>query len=364
MNCMNIDYNTFSNFIDHEYYQFDATDYGNWYYGDYSFVNFRTSINEITHQWMNNSITEEFNCFMEENSHIIADEDKIIVLYDKGEISITDEEALEYMEENNVSDNEIVNYLINGDFDDTNRTINNYGLLYDQFNNNWGAIVDERAIASELANWIDILQVGKTWFFDFREGDGVFFDENDDIFAQDFYEAVEECGARTDADPAEVPELDDDIGDITELSAVIDYDNRDYAAIYLGNGNFIVGDDSGQSHTQILNKWLKQHQKEKSSSDWYRVSAEEVQDTTQAEAVAFCHIIDDCVFVDVNSEMINCNGEEVIDAAMATGDYSKGYIYRSSQNTIERIANKRLISNEILKLYQKLGKRVYVQQIR
>ena len=209
--------------------------------------------------------------------------------------------------------------------------------------------------------------VGDLWFFDFDTGYGNLMDDekDKDLFEEDFHDALFDACANGDVLAEEIPALDDKIGDTTQLIKRIDYDNRDYAAIYLGDGNFIIGEDSGKSHTEILNKWLKEHGKEESGEQWYRLDTEDVQNLTNATSIAFCHIIGDCVFVDVDSsEMLDCTPEEVVHAAIKNYGYAKGYAYSPEDLDITRIAKKYLVTPDIARLYQILGKRVKVRQIR
>ena len=357
----------FTDYIWNEYNTWQETDYDNYYFAGDDFSGYKSLENEIIDKCFAEELDDDVFSWLE-NGCLIFDRNKVYNLYKSGDIEINDSEAEKAIEEGEVDTDEIINYLCTGDFTDDS-DYDSYGPAYDYaINGGWKDVLDMDDVYNFVDNNINIMHIGDLWFFQL-DGDGHLWDEDDYQFTEVFGELLDDLQSETAISPEEVPDLDDETGDTTYINYRIDYDNRDYAGIYVGNGEFIFG-DNGETHTEMLQAWLDEKANEDEeeqmelSSKWHRVDADEVQEATGGECIAFCHVIGDCFFVDADSEMLNCDAEEVVDAAMKTGRFDKGYIYHSWDNTIYREARKHLVTKEILRLQQKLGKRVYVAQIR
>ena len=145
----------------------------------------------------------------------------------------------------------------------------------------------------------------------------------------------------------EVAESDDKVGDVFSLDdARIDYDTRDSAFIYIDGE--IVESDNGETHSQLLQRYLEENDKnvpqDLRNRDQYRGSRPSVQQTkkmTNADDVAFGHIVDDCAFIEVIS-----GGATLDDVANACKkDYSK--VYQYDGENIKRVASSKSMEDVI-----------------
>ena len=352
----------FTSFIGRTLDEFTDTNYSDWYYGDDDFSTFMESVHSIivhyVYKEFNNST---FNNWLVDYDLVVLNEKDIVRLYEQEELEL-DGDDIEYIENNHLTKTQIANLIISGDENDNRRTIGDNEYIADYvLRYGFDTCIDIDATVKRAMKSIDILHVNNVWFYDFLDGHGNIYDgaqDDYDLLAKDFYDALTESGCII-TPLIELTEIDDEIGETTPVDGMIDYNTRDMAAVYIGNGEFIIG-SRGESHTQMLNEWLKNHNKDQLSEQWFRTDSEEVQQATGGQCVAFCHIIGDCLFVD--NYMEHCTIEEVTKAAKATGDFRKVYLYNCNDDTITRTA-KRLLANNILRLYKILGKHVPVKQV-
>ena len=144
----------------------------------------------------------------------------------------------------------------------------------------------------------------------------------------------------------EVAESDDKVGDVFSLSDTIDYDTRDNAFIYIDGE--IVESNNGETHSQLLQRYLEENDKnvpqDLRDRDQYRASRPSVTQTkkmTNADDVAFGHIVDDCAFIEVVS-----GGATIDDVANACKkDYSK--VYQYDGDNIKRVASSKKMEDVI-----------------
>ena len=144
----------------------------------------------------------------------------------------------------------------------------------------------------------------------------------------------------------EVAESDDKVGDVFSLSDLIDYDTRDSAFIYIDGK--IIESDNGETHSQLLQRYLEENDKnvpqDLRDRDQYRASRPSVKQTkkmTNADDVAFGHIVDDCAFIEVIS-----GGATIDDVANACKkDYSK--VYQYDGDNIKRVASSKKMEDVI-----------------
>ena len=205
---------------------------------------------------------------------------------------------------------------------------------------------------------ISTFKIGDLFFVRFYGGE----DYNDSMPSFDFKFQVGFSGIlpkikqHFGIDPRALPDTEDNIDDKQLLTNYIDFNNRTYAAVYIGNGQFIVG-DSRDTHTQMLNKYLKDSQL---SQTWGRTDINEVQEKCNVPAVAFCHVINDCLFIDTDAKMLNCTLDEVVRAAKS--QYSKVYEYKPNSYTTIRKA-KRLQTTETMLLQRLFSRHIYIRQL-
>lgn len=132
----------------------------------------------------------------------------------------------------------------------------------------------------------------------------------------------------------ELLEEDDKVGDYTNISDILDVKTRNSAFVYI-NGEIIEG-DYNESHAQIINNYLQTNGDERLNDDWYRPTPNEVKYKTDAEQIAFGHIVDNMAFIETCE---NCSPEEVVQALEEDYEFSKIYYYnRSSNANLKRLA--------------------------
>ena len=129
----------------------------------------------------------------------------------------------------------------------------------------------------------------------------------------------------------ELCNIDDSIGEETEIIGYIDFDNRIAAFVDL-DGEILVSDD-GMTHAQLINKYLEEYDKEL-DDDWYRPDAKEVSEKSGHINVAFGHIVNDNVWVIDDSTLTDISVEDVVSDIKKSGEkYSKIYSYDTSNVT-------------------------------
>ena len=120
--------------------------------------------------------------------------------------------------------------------------------------------------------------------------------------------------------------VDDSIGDETEIIGYIDVGNRIAAFVDL-DGEILVSDD-GMSHAQLINEYLSKNEEGKLDDDWYRPDVKEISEKSGYVNVAFGHIVNDNVWVIEDSTLTNISAEDVANDIKASGNkYTKIYSY-------------------------------------
>ena len=145
--------------------------------------------------------------------------------------------------------------------------------------------------------------------------------------------------------------INDKIGDSFEIIEDVDYLSRDYAFMYL-DGDILQG-DAGETHSQIVNHYLRDMGKDTISDDYdekkdfSRPSLRQIKHFTDAEHVGFGHILNDVGFIET---IKNCSVEDVKNALQDEYDLKKIYMYIRNFNGdyVQRIA-KRLKASSIEK---------------
>ena len=129
----------------------------------------------------------------------------------------------------------------------------------------------------------------------------------------------------------ELCNIDDSIGEESELLDTIDVENRIAAFVDL-DGEILVSDD-GMSHAQLINKYLEEYDEEL-DDDWYRPDVKEISGKSGHVNVAFGHIVNDNVWVIEDSTLTDMSVEDVVSDIKASGKkYTKIYSYDGSNVT-------------------------------
>jgi 6-pyruvoyl-tetrahydropterin synthase len=123
----------------------------------------------------------------------------------------------------------------------------------------------------------------------------------------------------------ELCNIDDSIGEESEIIDTIDFDNRDAAFVDL-DGEILVS-DNGMTHAQLINEYLKEYDEELNDG-WYRPDVEEIENKSGAERVAFGHIVNDNVWIIDDGTLTDISAEDVANDIKASGNkYTKIYSY-------------------------------------
>jgi hypothetical protein len=135
------------------------------------------------------------------------------------------------------------------------------------------------------------------------------------------------------ADVNSLCDIDDNIGEDTEIEGGVDYDNRDAAFVDI-DGRILVSDE-GESHAQLVNEYLDSIDCEELNDGWFRPDVEEIEEKSDGErAVAFGHIVNDNVWIIEDGTLTNISVEDVISDIKASGkEYTKIYSYDMSDVT-------------------------------
>ena len=129
----------------------------------------------------------------------------------------------------------------------------------------------------------------------------------------------------------ELCNIDDSIGEESEIIDTIDFDNRIAAFVDL-DGEILVSDD-GMTHAQLINEYLKEYDEELNDG-WYRPDAKEVNEKSGHVNVAFGHIVNDNVWVIEDYTLTDISVEDVVSDIKASGKkYTKIYSYDTSNVT-------------------------------
>lgn len=135
------------------------------------------------------------------------------------------------------------------------------------------------------------------------------------------------------ADVNSLCDIDDNIGEDTEIEGRVDYDNRDAAFVDI-DGQILVSDE-GESHAQLVNKYLDSIGGDELNDDWYRPDVEEIEEKSDGgRAVAFGHIVNDNVWIIEDGTLTDISVEDVVSDIKASGkEYTKIYSYDMSDAT-------------------------------
>lgn len=125
-----------------------------------------------------------------------------------------------------------------------------------------------------------------------------------------------------------ISDLDDSIGDVTILSDRLDYDTRDYAFVDI-DGTVLIS-DKGNSHAQIIQKYLDEQSGEKLEDEWRRPLMKEM-DNFSNQYYAFGHILDDNIFIETYT-LDGTSIDKIISDLESSGiNYNKIYEYGSDE---------------------------------
>lgn len=146
--------------------------------------------------------------------------------------------------------------------------------------------------------------------------------------------------------PSELLEHDDKVGDVVyiENDAQIDYDNRDYAFIYIDGEIYYNDTDSSLSHSELLVEYLQEHGEddnipedmlngEKADS---RPTKQRLQRLTGGEDVAFGHVMNGVAYVE--TLVGNVDAETVSKVCKKELDVAKVYQLDAAQQLVRRLA--------------------------
>ena len=144
---------------------------------------------------------------------------------------------------------------------------------------------------------------------------------------------------------SDLSELDDNIGDTTEVESTenLDYDTRDAAFIYIA-GDCIQG-GHGETHAQILEKYLEDVGKgDRIPKDFEgdgdiggsRPSQARMERLTGTKDIAFGHIVDNMAFIEVLES--GANEDDVAKACVKQLGVDKAYFYDTNNYLVQRLA--------------------------
>jgi hypothetical protein len=133
-----------------------------------------------------------------------------------------------------------------------------------------------------------------------------------------------------------IPELDDEIGDMTLLTDNIDYDTRESALVDI-DGTILIG-EHGSSHAQVLQKYINEVSNEEYQleDEWYRPGDDEINKVLNPQYTAFGHVIDKDIIIEEHSLKDVTIGKVISDIDDSNISYDK--IYEYIDNKITRVA--------------------------
>ena len=146
--------------------------------------------------------------------------------------------------------------------------------------------------------------------------------------------------------PSELLEHDDKVGDVVyiENDAHIDYDNRDYAFIYIDGEIYYNDEDSSLSHSELLVEYLQEHGEDDNipedmlngKKEDSRPTKQRLQRLTGGEYVAFGHVMDNVAYVETLVGSVDA--ETVSKACKKQLDVAKVYQLDTAQQLVRRLA--------------------------
>ena len=134
----------------------------------------------------------------------------------------------------------------------------------------------------------------------------------------------------------ELAKLDDEIGDEFENLVRRDYDNRDAAFIDI-DGEILVS-DKGETHAELVNKYLESLDKEKLNNTFNRPRDYVMSEF--AKIFGFGMIQDDVWFIDDNVYFGNMNSDEIVED-IKKSEYKPKKIYISDNGYLTRAARRK-----------------------
>ena len=152
-------------------------------------------------------------------------------------------------------------------------------------------------------------------------------------YAADKIEAKDEEFYHLDIDPFNIKIVKDSVGDTNQLTNRIDYDSRTAAFVDI-DGHILVSDE-GESHAQLVNKYLDSIGSKELDDDWFRPDVEEIEEKSYGKrTVAFGHICQCDVWVIEEIACTNISVDEVVSDIKESGnEYSKIYSYYDDEIT-------------------------------
>ena len=124
---------------------------------------------------------------------------------------------------------------------------------------------------------------------------------------------------------SELNKLNDNIGDKIDIPQKLDFNNRDKAFIFIAPDTLLIS-DKGESHTQMLNKYLDT----KSDDEKTRKTDKELSDSN-IEQTSFGHIIDNIAFIET------LQGVSVETVMKSLNNFKKVYLYDDANKIVERL---------------------------
>lgn len=167
---------------------------------------------------------------------------------------------------------------------------------------------------------------------------------NAEFYSNDLCLAMKEYAKENQNNPAlnkrmtarELAELDDEIGDEFENFVTRDYDNRDAAFIDI-DGEIFVSEE-GETHAQLVNKYLESIDKEKLNNTFNRPRDSVMSEF--AEKFGFGMIQDGVWFIDDNVYFGNMNSDEIVED-IKKSKYKPKKIYISDDSYLTRAARRK-----------------------
>jgi len=164
---------------------------------------------------------------------------------------------------------------------------------------------------------------------------------NAEFYSNDLCLAMKEYAKKNQNNPAlnkkmtarELAELDDEVGDEFENFVRRDYDNRDAAFIDI-DGEILVSEE-GETHAQLVNKYLESIDKEKLDNTFNRPRDSVMSEF--AENFGFGMIQDGVWFIDDNIYFGNMNSSEIVED-IKKSEYKPKKIYISDDGYLTRAA--------------------------
>ncbi len=242
----------------------------------------------------------------------------------------------------NINSEEYLDGIINSDV-----LVSEYNSWLDDYDSEDELSITDNCV-SEIADDIP----SETYFEEeFDRAKDIYMEENERLYG--FGEENQDETLELDYDEksasvdtwSDLSELDDNIGDTTEVDSTedLDYDTRDAAFIYIA-GDCIKG-DSGETHAQILEKYLEDVGKgDRIPKDFEgdgdivrsRPSQARMERLTGTKDIAFGHIVDNMAFIEVLES--GANEDDVAKACVKQLGVDKAYFYDTSNYLVQRLA--------------------------